>query len=54
MTPTPNSTSVEGSGTATAAEFETGEPVAEGSKMKVPPASTVRLDPLGKAALNRR
>jgi len=46
---------VEGSGTATAeAEFTTAEPVAEGSKMKIAFAPTVRLDPSAMAVLEAR
>ena len=46
-----SSKSVPGSGTAaTAAYPATGEPVAIGSKMNVPPLPTVRLVPVGKAA----
>jgi len=48
--PAINSVSVPGSGTATAAaEFETGAPATDGSKMNDPPAPTVKLDPSGRA-----
>jgi len=47
--PAIKSTSVPGSGTAAAAEFITGEPADEGSKMNVPPAPAINVVPEGKA-----
>ena len=42
---------MEGSGTAIAvAEVVTGAPAADGSKMNVPPAPTVKLFPSGRAS----
>src|SRR5271166_6195396 len=51
--PRPRRVNVDGSGTATTeAEFVTGEPASEGSKMKVAPAPTVTLVPSGRAVLS--